>query len=55
MGKQATKKVTANSKKQASPLSKPIKKADKPASPVVDMLRKHRTGPKWDLSKLAMG
>ena len=41
-------------KKADKTAAKPIKKAEKPPSPVVSKLRS-KSGPKWDLSKLAMG
>ena len=47
-------KAVAKAPKAAKAAKKPIAKAAKPPSPVAQML-KQRTGPKWDLSKLAMG
>lgn len=53
MVKQA--KASSAARKDAKvPAKKPIEKAQKPASPVAQMLKK-RDGPKWSLSKLAMG
>ena len=48
--------TTSAASKKAAPKNAPksIAKADKPASPVMQRIRK-RDGPKWDKSKLAMG
>ena len=47
---------TSAASKKAAPKNAPksIAKTEKPASPVVQRIRK-RDGPKWDKSKLAMG